>query len=166
MSDRAGGPSTTPAHAISNSVYGAVGRVPVFGAVTTDPDELLRAFHDHTLPKPAWTHEAHVSVCWATLAQQNPADALDHLRTAIRSYNESVGTANTDTDGYHETITRYYVGAVAALRDRPLVEVLAHPTCSRTAALEHWSRDLLFSVAARHAWVEPDLHPLPWIHPN
>jgi hypothetical protein len=92
----------------------------------------------------------------------DPAAALEHLRTAIRSYNESVGTANTDTDGYHETITRYYVGAVAAVRDLPLADVLAHPTCSRTAALDHWSRDLLFSVDARRHWIEPDLHPLPW----
>lgn len=145
-------------NSVDRLVVGVSGCPPV----TMDPDALLRAFHEHTLPKPAWTHEAHVTVCWATLASLDRADALDHLRTAIRSYNESVGTENTDTDGYHETITRYYVGAVAALHGRPLADVLEHPTCSRTAALEYWSRDLLFSVDARRHWIEPDLHHLPW----
>lgn len=128
--------------------------------MTPDADELVRAFHEHTLPKPEWTHEAHVTVCWVTLQEMDAPAALEHLREAIRSYNTSVGTPNTDTDGYHETITRYYVHAVAALARRPLRDVLAHPTCGRTAALDHWSREVLFSVDARRQWVEPDLRPL------
>jgi hypothetical protein len=28
--------------------------------------------------------------------------------------------------------------------------------------LSYWSKPLLFSVAARRAWVEPDLKPLPF----
>jgi hypothetical protein len=28
--------------------------------------------------------------------------------------------------------------------------------------LTYWSKSLLFSVAARRAWVEPDLRPLPF----
>ena len=103
-----------------------------------------------------------MTVCWATLREMSPHDTLEHLRGAIRAYTESVGTENTDTGGYHETITRYYVGAVAALAGRELADVLNDPSCSRTAALEHWSREALFTVEARRAWVAPDLRPLPW----
>ena len=127
-----------------------------------DPHDLTAAFEDRTLPKAEWTHEAHVVVCWATVARLGADRALDHLRIAIPLYNEATNTPNTDTDGYHDTITCYYVAAVGALAGRPLDEVLADPSCSRTAALAHWSRDRLFSVAARRGWVEPDLQPLPW----
>ncbi len=129
--------------------------------VELDPSSLLQAFRSHTLPKPDWTHEAHVVVCWATLQEMDADTALDGLRDGIRAYNTSVGTPNTDRDGYHETLTRYYVHAVAALADRPVDEVLADPSCSRAAPLEHWSRDALFSVAARRDWLPPDLTPLP-----
>ena len=32
----------------------------------------------------------------------------------IRTYNEAVGTANTDTAGYHETLTQLYIRGVRA----------------------------------------------------
>jgi hypothetical protein len=90
------------------------------------------------------------------------AGAGASARDAIPRYNEATGTPNTDTDGYHDTITCYYVAAVGALAGESLDVVLSHPSCSRTAPLEHWSREHLFSVAARRGWVEPDLVPLPW----
>jgi hypothetical protein len=126
------------------------------------PDELSAAFEARTLPKSEWTHTAHVVVCWATVARLGAGSALAHLRTAIPLYNEATGTPNSDTDGYHDTITCYYVAAVGALAGRPLDEVLADPSCSRTAPLDYWSRERLLSVEARRAWIEPDLQPLPW----
>lgn len=127
-----------------------------------DPHDIAEAFETCTLPKPEWTHEAHVVVCWSTVARLGAQQALAHLRDAIPRYNEATGTPNTDTDGYHDTITCYYVAAVGALAGQPLDAVLSHPSCSRTAPLVHWSRECLFSVAARRGWVEPDLVPLPW----
>lgn len=125
-----------------------------------DASRLVDDFEHLRLPKPQWTHEAHLVVCRATLQRLGPADALDHLRAAIRAYNESTGVANTDSGGYHETLTAYYVGAVHALGPVTLDELVAHPACSRTAPLGHWSRARLFSVEARRAWVPPDLDPL------
>lgn len=125
-----------------------------------DAARLVDGFESLTLPKPLWTHEAHLVVCRTTLQRLCPADALDHLRRAIRAYNESTGGANTDTGGYHETLTAYYVGAVHALGSVTLDELVAHPACSRTAPLGHWSRARLLSVEARRAWVPPDLDPL------
>lgn len=128
---------------------------------------LLDEFERRTLPRARWTHEAHLVVCRQVLRRlADPAAALDHLRRAIRAYNEATGTANTDTGGYHETVTAYYVGAVHALVDRSLDELVAHPACSRAAPLSHWSRERLFSVAARRRWVPPELAPLPWWTPG
>lgn len=153
-----------------------------------DAARLVEEFEHLRLPKPQWTHEAHLVVCRATVQRLGPAGALAHLRRAIRAYNESTGGANTDTGGYHETLTAYYVGAVDAAvgTDRvggvgsaeplsrdggssgppSLDELVAHPACSRTAPLRHWSRERLFSVEARRGWVEPDLEPLAWWSPD
>ncbi len=127
--------------------------------------DLYRDFRSQTLPSAKWTHEAHLAVCWCVMQEMEIDDAVDHLRRAIRSYNESTGTANTATSGYHETLTRYYVEAIARLCDEPPAATLGDPTCTRQAPLTFWSRDLLFSCEARADWVEPDLLPLPWRTP-
>lgn len=122
-----------------------------------DAADLVEDFTSLRLPRARWTHEAHLVVCRSTLRRLEPAAALDHLRQAIRRYNEATGTANTDTGGYHETLTAYYVGAVHALGPVTLDELARHPSCARTAPMSHWSRERLFSAAARRAWVPPDL---------
>ena len=125
-----------------------------------DAARLVEDFNCLRLPKARWTHEAHLVVCQATLRRFDPVAALDHLRQAIRTYNVATGGANTDTGGYHETLTAYYVWAVHALGPVSLDELVSHPACAREAPASHWSRERLFSVAARRAWVPPDLAPL------
>mgnify|MGYP001816738770 CR=1 FL=1 len=126
---------------------------------------LHRAFLDRTLAKEEWDHRAHLTVCWVTLDDRTPEAALGELRAAIRAYNEATGVANTATGGYHETITRYFVGAVADLRAPTIEHVLADDRCRRTAPFDHWSRELLLSTDARLNWRAPDVAPLPWGDP-
>lgn len=121
------------------------------------------SFCDRTLAKSDWTHEAHLRVCWAALATRDPGATVEFLRDAIKSYNEATGVGNTPTSGYHETLTRYYVEAVASLDSDRIDHVIGSPRCSRHAPLRHWSRDALFSPAARARWIEPDASPLPWL---
>ncbi|MEM8706874.1 MAG: hypothetical protein AAGE98_10490 [Actinomycetota bacterium] len=128
--------------------------------MTLDPSAVLAGVLDRTLPKPAWTHEAHVAACWAAVRSHGADDALGLLRDGIRRYNEATGVENTSTSGYHETITRYFVTAVARIHDRAFDEVVTDDTTSRDAPLRHWSPDRLFTPQARAAWVEPDLRPL------
>ena len=127
-----------------------------------EPAEIVEQFHQRTLPKPAWTHEAHLIVCWFALREIDVERAISRLRSAIRAYNESTGTPNTDDSGYHETLTRYYVEAVAALDAKSLDDVLNAPACERRAPSRYWSREALFSTAARRDWLEPNLECLPW----
>ncbi len=127
-----------------------------------DAHALAEQFANRTLPKACWTHEAHLVVCWITL-QRHPRDrAVELLRDQIRSYNDATGTANTPTSGYHETLTESYVRAVDAAAVTGVLELVRHPWCSREAPLRHWTRERLFSVEARRAWVEPDLEPFSW----
>ncbi len=124
-----------------------------------DPPTVLAGVLDRTLPKPEWTHEAHVAACWAAVRAHGVDAALPLLRDGIRAYNEATGVANTSTSGYHETITRYYVAAVGRIADQPFATVLRDPTTSREAPLAHWSREVLFTPGARADWVDPDLNP-------
>lgn len=121
-----------------------------------------------TLPKAAWTHAAHFAVAlW--LLQDRGAAAYADMPGMIRRYNESVGGRNTDTEGFHETITRASLDvAAAALAARAgaplhavLADMMAGPYGRSDWILTHWTRDVLFSVEARRAWVAPDLQPLP-----
>ena len=129
--------------------------------MTLDPDTVLDGVLTRTLPKPDWTHEAHVAACWSAVRRHGVDGALPLLRDGIRRYNEATGVANTSTSGYHETITCYFVGAVGRLAARPFDDVLADPTVGREGPLRHWSREVLFTAEARADWVEPDLAPLP-----
>lgn len=128
---------------------------------------LVRRFQNATLPKSEWTHAAHLAVGAWHVAQYGPVEALKRLRAAIVSLNEAHGTANTDTSGYHETITCAYVMLFAALAQdgsaAAVQAILASPLAAREALLGYYSRERLMSASARRKWVEPDLQPLPAI---
>ena len=87
----------------------------------------------------------------------------------IRRYNESVGGRNTDTKGYHETITQASLHmaarALEAAEGAPLSEVLAAllagPCGQPDWIFAYWSRDVLLSPEARRGWIPPDLAQLP-----
>src|SRR5215210_2603984 len=62
-----------------------------------------------TLPRPEWTHEAHLAATSYLLVRRPDIDLDKELPDIIRRYNESVGGVNDDTQGYHETITRMFL---------------------------------------------------------
>jgi hypothetical protein len=125
-------------------------------------DEIAAAVEACTLPKPSWTHQAHLAAGLAWVRRLGLAAALPHARASIRRYNESTGVANTDHGGYHETITRYYLTVLArhAAAGSEFADVLGDPASGHDAVLDHWRRETLFSVLARREWVAPDIIPL------
>jgi hypothetical protein len=134
-----------------------------------DIEAHTRRFMDLTLPKSQWTHAGHLAAAlW--LVSRPDIDAAREMPGMIRRYNEATGGANTDTAGYHETITQASLRAVRAwLADRPgqplyesLDQLLQSPFGRPDWLLTYWSAPLLFSVAARRAWVEPDRQALPF----
>ncbi len=121
---------------------------------------------DRTLPRAEWTHEAHIAACCWLLTERPDIDVPRDLPDIIRSYNVSVGGVNDDTQGYHETITQLYIAGVGAwLAANPALgtlsetvnAVLASPIGARDWPLTLYSRERLFSVAARRSLVIPDI---------
>ena len=121
------------------------------------------------LAKEDWTHEAHLAACLYLLTERPDVDVDADIAGLISRFNESVGGVNDDAGGYHDTITRSYIAGVRLfLRDHSagsLAErvnaLLRAPMGRRDWPLGFYSRDLLFSVAARRGFVAPDRAPLP-----
>lgn len=118
-----------------------------------------------TLPRAEWTHEAHLATCaWLILERPDVLPERD-LPQLIRRYNESIGGVNDDTQGYHETITQVSIRAVRAALTRSegrglcdrVNALLQAEEGRRDWPLSFYSRERLFSKAARREWVEPDL---------
>ena len=136
-----------------------------------DIERIGRGLLDRSLPKTEWTHGAHFAAAIWLLARRPDIDAAKEMPDFIRGYNASVGGENTDTAGYHETITQASLRATADfLRRQPqgaalhvvhrdlMASVLGKPDW----LMEYWSHPVLFSVEARRGWVEPDIAPLPF----
>jgi hypothetical protein len=125
---------------------------------------------ERTLPRAMWTHAAHFAATLWLLRYRPEIELVTEMPGFIRGYNEAIGGANTDTSGYHETITQASIRAARAF----LAEAPAQPlfiTCNALMhsplgkpdwLLEYWTRPRLFSVEARRAWVEPDVRQLPF----
>lgn len=136
-------------------------------------DEDIRALGEGllacSLPREAWTHEAHLGACLWLLSERPDVDIDAEIATIIRRFNESVGGVNDDTQGYHDSITRAYVAGVRLFLSGTDGEGLAARVNAmllsdvgrRDWPLRFYSRELLFSVPARRGFVEPDLAPLP-----
>jgi hypothetical protein len=131
--------------------------------------DLLWRFRKRTLPKSAWSHRAHLAVGVWHVRRYGPDRALAELRNRIRRLNDAHGTPNSETHGYHETITRAYVELIAALLGTPppatpvvdcVRSLFASPLSAKDALLTYYSKDRLMSVEARRHWVEPDRRPL------
>ena len=127
-------------------------------------------FLARALPKAEWTHEAHLATTTWLLLRRPDIDVDEELPDLIRRYNESVGGVNSDSEGYHETITRVFLAGVRlflgeADPTEPLHELvnelLLSPMGRRDWPLRFYSRERLLSVEARRNFVSPDLAALP-----
>ncbi|MGN6059634.1 MAG: hypothetical protein ACTHOI_13750 [Sphingomicrobium sp.] len=129
--------------------------------------ELLLA---RTLPRIEWTHEAHIAATTYLLLRRPDVDIDRELPGIISRYNESVGGVNSDTEGYHETITRAFLHGVRLFLSEadprePLYElvngILLSPMGRRDWPLRFYSPEKLFSVEARRNFVPPDVAAFP-----
>ncbi|WP_176592582.1 hypothetical protein [Sphingobium sp. EM0848] len=134
-------------------------------------ERIALGFCARTLPKEEWTHMAHFSTAlWLMLRGPDLVPERD-MPGMIAAYNESVGGVNSDTSGYHETITQASLRAARALLTglpegvtpaEAFAALMDSPMADKDWLYAYWSRERLMSAEARRAWVEPDLTPLPW----
>ena len=139
-------------------------------AADADVVHVGEGFLARVLPREEWTHEAHLATTTYLLLRHPEIDVDRELPDLIRRYNESVGGVNSDTEGYHETITRVFLHGVRlflgeADTNDPLHELvnelLLSPMGQRDWPLRFYSRVKLMSTDARRRFVPPDLAALP-----
>ena len=123
-----------------------------------------------TLSRPEWTHEAHLAATTYLVLRRPDVDLDAELPGIIRRFNESVGGVNSDTEGYHDTITRTFLSGARLFLAEPrngeaLHEIvnalLLSPMGRRDWPLRFYSRERLFSIEARREFVPPDRAALP-----
>ena len=134
------------------------------GASAWSDEDFLRAFEDLSFPADQFRHREHIRVAWLYLKSSDATRAAERMAAGIRRFANHHGA----TRKYHHTLTLAWMRLVAAA----LVEtpegyafeqfLTAHPQLKDTNLLaRYYSKQLLEAAAAREAWVEPDLQPLP-----
>ncbi|HFA51349.1 MAG TPA: hypothetical protein ENJ95_20230 [Bacteroidetes bacterium] len=132
-----------------------------------DAEQLINKFLNCTLPKGEFTHEAHL-LAGLYLLSKHDDNTLPIIRQHLKKYLKYIGVESTDTSGYHETMTVYWLhqlkkrfadkngkihwnqGTVDELIDD---EILTE----RNLWLSHYSKELMMSVEARKKYIEPDI---------
>ena len=130
---------------------------------------LIKAFEERTLPKAEWTHAAHLTVALYYCFHHPFGVAKRLMGEGIFWLNVAHGTPNTETGGYHETLTVFWLKVIAAFLE-------THGRCKGLTALANelilfykdsklplkfYSREVLFSAGAREKYVLPDLRRFP-----
>lgn len=137
----------------------------------SDIERIAKGVLERTHPYAEWTHTAHFAAALWLL--RHPDVLVQHggMAPVIRRYNETVGVPNTQTRGYHTTITLASLRAAAsfladAAPDAELAPILANLLASPLGGsrwlLPYWTEARLMSRLARREWVEPDRLPLPY----
>jgi len=127
-------------------------------------EEFLRSFEDLSFPADLFHHREHIRVAWLYLKSTDAKRAGERMSEGIRRFANHHGA----TQKYHHTLTLAWMRLVAAA----LVEtteghnfeqfITANPQLTDVKLLEnYYSKELLQTAAAREAWIEPDLQPLP-----
>jgi hypothetical protein len=129
----------------------------------TGDDEFIRAFESCTLPKEAFRHREHLRLAWLYLRRLPYSEAAASMERSIRAYAAHHGALQK----YHHTMTLVWMRLVAAAADACSEQdfdafLNAHPALlDKSAPRRFYSAERLEQPAARAAWLEPDLSPLP-----
>lgn len=125
---------------------------------------LVRSFEDATIGRDEWKHAEHLVVALWYLSENDLPAATDKMRSGIMNLLENgFGLDLSKEMPYHETITVFWMRTVYAY-------MLMHPeetivekanglieSFDKDHPLRFYSTNLLFSDAARTAFVEPDI---------
>jgi len=125
--------------------------------------ELTRAFERGEIPNAEFHHDSHLRVAWAYLRESaSPALAMARMAASLRQFAAAAGKAAK----YHHTMTVFWMHAMAlagsSMQGRDAADVLRANPCllDKDLPLAFYSRERLFSEAARLSWVAPDRQPL------
>jgi hypothetical protein len=101
-----------------------------------------RAFERGDIAGADFHHAAHLRLALAYLEESTSVDeAAERMASSLKRFATALG----HPEKYHHTITLFWIRMVARLLDKKL-------------PLAYYSRERLWSDAARTGWLEPDLH--------
>lgn len=124
-------------------------------------EDFVRRIETSGVTKPEFTHAAHLTV-GAYCAVVYGDRAFEQTKAAILRQNAATGTANTETSGYHETLTRFWSDVLrretAGFEDAFEAAKLAVEMFGEDRDLPRrcYSFDVIESREARQLWMPPD----------
>lgn len=128
-----------------------------------DIENLVVLFLQKKMRADLWTHEAHFVVATHLLWEHGFSVAMPMLRELIKANNVNMGNVNTDTSGYHETLTWFYLEAIDQILKAQLPKdahvaitcVLHSEIIDKNYPFKFYDKDDLFSVVARREYLKP-----------
>lgn len=133
-----------------------------------DDQKFLQEFEALRVAPKDFGHRDHLRLAYSYLCANDMNTSLFRFRKALMAF---ISANNVPPEKYNETVTRAWVQAVRHF----MVQAGETPSFDAFIArddrlldgdimLTHYRRETLFSDAARVAYVEPDLDPIP-LHP-
>lgn len=126
--------------------------------------EILRGFENGTIEREDWRHNEHLTVACYYAFHYDYETALDRMRVGIFNLLKSFAIDLSKEMPYHETLTVFWMRRIYELmktrQENSFVETVNEITekCrDKDLPLTIYSRELLFSDAARKNFVEADL---------
>jgi len=129
-----------------------------------DDTEFLRTFLAGWPAGERFGHREHLRIAWLVIDRHGAELAAEIVGQRLMGMAIAAGVAPL----YNETMTRFWIRLLAHVREATGVESIDEAIArvpmllDRNLAQRHWSRTVMFGPAARAAWVEPDLVPLPF----
>lgn len=132
----------------------------------SDDQAFMKALLDEYGALGRFSHREHLHMAWSYVQRDGMPKGAEQAVAFIRH----VAARHGGADKYHETVTRFWVYAMAlaiaaAPRSDDFEQLLAnnpHLTDKHLPA-QYWTDELLRSREAKAVWVEPDIAPLPEI---
>ncbi len=136
----------------------------------SEAEQLIKNFLECKLAKGEFSHEAHLITALYLLSKHGD-NTLPIIRQHLKDYLKSIGVESTDTSGYHETLTVFWLWRIKKQFadkngkvhwNQNIVDELVDDfeITERNIWLEYYSKELMMSVEARKKFVEPDIKPL------
>jgi hypothetical protein len=124
---------------------------------------VVEAFEDGTISRGGWKHAGHLTVALYYLSKHDFDLALEKMREGIFNLLRAFEVDLTKEMPYHETMTVFWMRTISDFKnskfDAPLFEICNEliETFDKDYPLRFYSRELLFSEAARTEFVSGDL---------
>lgn len=131
---------------------------------------LVRAFEDATISRDEWKHAEHLIVALYYVSHFDIETAIEKMRSGILNLLASGFKVDlTKEMPYHETITVFWIRAIAAFHISSNGKTLSDKIdnmverFNKDYLLKFYSRECLFSDKARAQFVDPDLQLVDYI---